>query len=93
MLIKSNRTALQTYKVEEGTFGTPCIFINVMMSDIFAQELGVFRYVKSVFRACFLILRLSSSFDQWPRAHISHVTFTIRLLIEYGSCKFGPEVC
>ena len=53
----------------------------------------MFRYVKSVFRACFLILRLSSSFDQWPRAHISHVTFTIRLLIEYGSCKFGSEVC
>lgn len=50
----------------------------------------MFRYVKSVFRACFLILRLSSSFDQWPRAHISHVTFTIRLLIEYGSCKFEP---
>ena len=24
MLIKSNRTALQTYKVEERTFGTPC---------------------------------------------------------------------
>ena len=25
VLIKSNRTALQTYKVEERTFGTPCI--------------------------------------------------------------------
>ena len=24
VLIKSNRTALQTYKVEERTFGTPC---------------------------------------------------------------------
>ena len=33
MLIKSNRIALQTYKVEERTFGTPCIFINVMMSE------------------------------------------------------------
>ena len=26
VLIKSNRTALQTYKVEERTFGTPCNF-------------------------------------------------------------------
>ena len=26
VLIKSNRTALQTYEVEERTFGTPCIF-------------------------------------------------------------------
>ena len=25
VLIKSNRTALQTYKGEERTFGTPCI--------------------------------------------------------------------
>ena len=25
MLIKSDRTALQTYKVDERTFGTPCI--------------------------------------------------------------------
>ena len=46
VLIKSNRTALQTYKVEERTFGTPCIFINVMMSDIFAQELECFVMLK-----------------------------------------------
>ena len=46
MLIKSNRTALQTYKVEERTFGAPCIFINVMMSDIFAQELECFVMLK-----------------------------------------------
>ena len=46
MLIKSNRTALQTYKVEERTFGTHCIFINVMMSDIFAQELECFVMLK-----------------------------------------------
>ena len=26
LLTKSNRTALQFYKVEERTFGTPCIF-------------------------------------------------------------------
>ena len=26
VLIKPNRTALQTYKVEERTFGTPCNF-------------------------------------------------------------------
>ena len=26
VLIKSNRTALETYKVEERTFGTPCTF-------------------------------------------------------------------
>ena len=33
VLIKSNCTALQTYKVEEQTFGTPCMFAAVMPSS------------------------------------------------------------
>ena len=30
MLIKSNRTALEKYKVEERTFGTPCIYFIIL---------------------------------------------------------------
>ena len=33
-LIKSNRTALQTYKGEERTFGTPCIALCYILSMV-----------------------------------------------------------
>lgn len=52
----------------------------------------MFRYVKRMFLGVFKGLFLdsktpSSSFNQWPRTHISHlhVTCTIRLRMEYGS--------
>ena len=34
LLTKSNRTELQTYKVEERTFGTPCILQTVLLLDL-----------------------------------------------------------
>ena len=36
LLTKSNRTEIQTYKVEERTFGTPCILEtqNVLMKAV-----------------------------------------------------------
>ena len=33
LLTKSNRTTLQFYKVEERTFGTPCIFNNYSLKS------------------------------------------------------------
>ena len=33
LFIESNRTELQTYKVEERTFGTPCIIIQLLILE------------------------------------------------------------
>ena len=42
VLIKSNRTALQTYKVEERTFGTPCSSVRVGTQGLFCPYLKTF---------------------------------------------------
>ena len=40
MLIKSNRTALQTYKGDERTFGTPCILCRKCSGVVYIGETG-----------------------------------------------------
>ena len=44
LLTNSNRTTLQSYKVEERTFGTPCIYLFILFMTLLSNHFyrGVF---------------------------------------------------
>ena len=52
MLIKSNRTALQTYKVEKRTFGTPCILFHLVVRISHIITIIIIIIIFSSFTVC-----------------------------------------